>query len=60
MGLTDLYPFLLSSKAIEKLAFVHELTHDQAGVVPLAAKAAAETTSLLVTEAAAYPPALGC
>jgi hypothetical protein len=41
MGLTDLYPFLLSSKAIEKLAFIHGLTHDQAGTVPTAAKAAA-------------------
>jgi hypothetical protein len=27
MGLTDLYPFLLSPKVIEKLAFVHALTH---------------------------------
>jgi len=26
MGLTDLYPFLLSDKAIEKLGFVHALT----------------------------------
>jgi hypothetical protein len=29
MGLTDLYPFLLSPKVIEKLAFVHALTHRQ-------------------------------
>jgi hypothetical protein len=29
MGLTDLYPFLLSPKVIEKLAFVHALTHHQ-------------------------------
>jgi hypothetical protein len=33
MGLTDLYPFLLSPKVIEKLAFVHALTHDQAGAM---------------------------
>jgi hypothetical protein len=41
MGLIDLYPFLLSSKAIEKLAFIHGLTHDRAGTVPSTAKAAA-------------------
>ncbi|HKY17448.1 MAG TPA: putative zinc-binding peptidase [Rhizomicrobium sp.] len=29
MGLTDLYPFLLSPKAIEKLTFIHALTHRQ-------------------------------
>ncbi len=27
MGLTDLYPFVLSPKVIEKLGFVHALTH---------------------------------
>jgi hypothetical protein len=27
MGLTDLYPFVLSGKAIEKLGFVHALVH---------------------------------
>ena len=27
MGLTDLYPFVLSPKAIEKLAWVHALVH---------------------------------
>ena len=27
MGLTDLYPFVLAPKAIEKLGFVHALTH---------------------------------
>jgi len=32
MGLTDLYPFLLSPKAIEKLGFVHALTTPEAGV----------------------------
>ena len=39
MGLTDLYPFLLSSKVIEKLAFIHALTHRQTGA---ARKRAAE------------------
>jgi hypothetical protein len=33
MGLIDLYPFLLSPKAIEKLAFVHALTHRRENVV---------------------------
>jgi hypothetical protein len=33
MGLIDLYPFLLSPKAIEKLAFVHALTHRREDVV---------------------------
>ena len=27
MGLTDLYPFVISSRVIEKLAFIHALTH---------------------------------
>jgi hypothetical protein len=27
MGLTDLYPFVISSKVIEKLDFIHALTH---------------------------------
>ena len=27
MGQIDLYPFVLSPKAIEKLGFVHALTH---------------------------------
>jgi hypothetical protein len=27
MGLTDLYPFVLSEKVIEKLGFMHALTH---------------------------------
>ena len=27
MGLTDLYPFVLSPRIIEKLAFIHALTH---------------------------------
>ena len=30
MGLIDLYPFVLSPKVIEKLAFIHALTHSQA------------------------------
>jgi hypothetical protein len=29
MGHSDLYPFVLTPKAIEKLAFVHALTHPQ-------------------------------
>jgi len=29
MGLNDLYPFLLSAKAIEKLSFIHGLMHRQ-------------------------------
>jgi hypothetical protein len=33
MGLTDLYPFLLSPRVIEKLAFVHALTHRQDGAM---------------------------
>ncbi len=33
MGLTDLYPFVLSPKAIEKLAFVHAMTHRKEDVV---------------------------
>jgi hypothetical protein len=28
MGLMDLYPFVLTPNVIEKLAFVHALTHD--------------------------------
>jgi len=31
MGLSDLYPFLLSSRVIEKLTFVHGLTHARHG-----------------------------
>jgi hypothetical protein len=27
MGLSDLYPFVLSPPAIDKLGFVHELVH---------------------------------
>jgi hypothetical protein len=30
MGLLDLYPFLLSPKVIEKLGFMHALTHQPA------------------------------
>jgi hypothetical protein len=30
MGQLDLYPFVLSPKVIEKLAFIHELTHARA------------------------------
>jgi hypothetical protein len=33
MGLTDLYPFLLSPKVIEKLGFIHALTHRQEGTL---------------------------
>jgi hypothetical protein len=33
MGLTDLYPFLLSPKVIEKLGFIHALTHRQEGAL---------------------------
>jgi hypothetical protein len=33
MGLTDLYPFLLSPRAIEKLGFIHALTHRQEGAL---------------------------
>jgi hypothetical protein len=33
MGLTDLYPFLLSPKVIEKLSFIHSLTRRQEGVM---------------------------
>jgi hypothetical protein len=29
MGLTDLYPFVLSPKVMEKLGFIHALTHQQ-------------------------------
>jgi hypothetical protein len=29
MGLVDLYPFVLSPQVIEKLAFVHALTHER-------------------------------
>jgi hypothetical protein len=36
MGLTDLYPFLLSSKVIEKLGYIHVLTHPAAKVIRLA------------------------
>jgi hypothetical protein len=36
MGLIDLYPFLLSPKAIEKLALIHGLTHRQSGALRLA------------------------
>ena len=32
MGLLDLYPFVLSPKAIEKLGFMHALTHRQAAL----------------------------
>jgi hypothetical protein len=39
MGLSDLYPFVLSPKTIEKLAFIHALTH--AAVKLEAVKAAA-------------------
>ncbi len=37
MGLTDLYPFLLSPKVIEKLGYIHALTHPAAKVIRLAA-----------------------
>ena len=33
MGLSDLYPFLLSSRVIEKLTFVHGLAHAQRDVL---------------------------
>ncbi|HYS45265.1 MAG TPA: putative zinc-binding metallopeptidase, partial [Rhizomicrobium sp.] len=33
MGLTDLYPFLLSRKVIEKLSFIHALAHRQEGAM---------------------------
>jgi len=33
MGLNDLYPFLLSAKAIEKLSFIHNLMHRQKGLL---------------------------
>ena len=46
MGLTDLYPFLLSAKAIEKLAFVHALTRRPEDVVRKA------VDSLMVASAA--------
>jgi hypothetical protein len=32
MGLTDLYPFVLTPKTIEKLGFIHILTHPQAAL----------------------------
>lgn len=32
MGLTDLYPFVLSPRVIEKLAFIHALTHERAAL----------------------------
>jgi hypothetical protein len=31
MGLHDLYPFVLNSPTIAKLAFIHEQIHAQAG-----------------------------
>ena len=31
MGLADFYPFFLSSRAIEKLGFVHLLAHERKG-----------------------------
>jgi hypothetical protein len=34
MGLPDLYPFVLAPRAIEKLTFVHALTHPAAQAVP--------------------------
>lgn len=37
MGLTDLYPFLLSPKVIEKLGYIHALTHPPAKVIRMAA-----------------------
>jgi hypothetical protein len=33
MGQTDLYPFVLSPKVIDKLAFVHDLTHSRTQAV---------------------------
>ena len=36
MGLTDLYPFLLSPKVIEKLGYIHALTHPTARAVRVA------------------------
>jgi hypothetical protein len=36
MGLTDLYPFLLSPKVIEKLAYIHALTHPAAKAMRVA------------------------
>jgi hypothetical protein len=39
MGLTDLYPFLLSPKAIEKLAFIDALTHRRTIAAPKAGTA---------------------
>ena len=46
MGLTDLYPFVLSPRAIEKLAFVHALTRRPEDVVRKA------VDSLMVASAA--------
>ena len=40
MGLTDLYPFLLSPKVIEKLGYIHALTHPAAKVIRLTAPTA--------------------
>ncbi|HJS45276.1 MAG TPA: putative zinc-binding peptidase [Rhizomicrobium sp.] len=36
MGLTDLYPFLLSPKVIEKLGYIHALTHPAARAMRMA------------------------
>ena len=33
MGLTDLYPFVISSRVIEKLGFIHALTHRHRAVL---------------------------
>jgi hypothetical protein len=41
MGQPDLYPFLLSSDAIRKLGFVHDLVH---GKAPLDARPLAAVT----------------
>ena len=40
MGQPDLYPFVLAPKTIEKLAFIHALTHAVKAETPRASKAA--------------------
>jgi hypothetical protein len=33
MGLTDLYPFVISPRVVEKLDFIHALTHRRRAVL---------------------------
>ena len=33
MGLTDLYPFVISPRVVEKLGFIHALTHRHRAVL---------------------------